>query len=367
MNEITTVNQFKKEKRREKTPFFSFCIPEYNRFDFLSIALESLKTQTFQDFEVCISDDCSPEKKHQEIVSYLEKNDIAFCFERQDKNLRYDGNLRASISMAQGKYCFLLGNDDKLLDNDVLQKVHDFIVNQQYYGVLLLNYFEISSGKNIRRVSSSGVIGSGAPVAQATFRDYSFVSGVLLPSAECHALYTTEFDGTEMYQMYLGSRMVATGTSLAGMDLLAIGKDIQIPGQKVDSYANRPGSKPGWPKARYLPLGRMGWLVVRSVEVAVPANRRDACIRSVFRQILGFTYGYWIINYRKVQSWKYSLEICMGMNPSYQLRGLNPGWFTWTYLWMLYLFITTAGLLCPIFLFDSLEPTLYRIAKSRKR
>ncbi len=356
-----------KENRRNEPPFFSICIPEYNRFDFLMVSLKSLKAQTYQGFEVCISDDCSPENKHVEIVSYLEENKLAYCFKRQEKNLRYDGNLRAAISMAAGKFCFLLGNDDELLNANVLQDIHDFITNSNYYGVLLVNFFEIPSGKVIRRILKDGIVGSGVPVALATFRDYSFVSGVLLPRFECQTLSTEEFDGTEMYQMYLGSRMVASGMNLAGLDLLAIGKDIQIPGKKVDSYAVRPGSAPGWPQARYLPLGRMGWLVVRSIENQLPIQDRQACVRSVFRQILGFTYGYWIINYRKVQSWKYSLEICIGMNPEYQLRKLHVGLFTRAYIWALYLLVTFGGLICPIFLFNYLEASLHRMAKSKKR
>ena len=44
---------------------------------------------------------------------------------RQERNQRYsDGNLRASIALAQGRYCWLMGNDDALASPDVLYDLH---------------------------------------------------------------------------------------------------------------------------------------------------------------------------------------------------------------------------------------------------
>jgi len=47
------------EVRRElvPAPLFSICIPQHNRTSFLIEACKSLQSQTFTDFEICISDD----------------------------------------------------------------------------------------------------------------------------------------------------------------------------------------------------------------------------------------------------------------------------------------------------------------------
>ncbi|MDB9482187.1 glycosyltransferase, partial [Dolichospermum circinale CS-537/05] len=42
-----------------ENPFFSICIPQYNRTSFLIEACKVLAQQTFKNFEVCISDDQS--------------------------------------------------------------------------------------------------------------------------------------------------------------------------------------------------------------------------------------------------------------------------------------------------------------------
>ncbi|HEY9700977.1 MAG TPA: glycosyltransferase family A protein, partial [Allocoleopsis sp.] len=80
-----------------------------------------LAQQTFKDFEVCISDDQSTDGKEQDLINYLKNSGLSFVYKKQEKNKRYDGNLRGSIALAQGKYCILMGNDDALKSSTTLQ------------------------------------------------------------------------------------------------------------------------------------------------------------------------------------------------------------------------------------------------------
>src|SRR5207253_6310052 len=98
----------KRERRGSgDEPYFSICIPQYNRTDFLLAALRTIDKQDFRSFEICISDDVSTDGRHEEIIHYLEASGMAFCYVRQASNQRYDANLRAAISFAHGRYCFL--------------------------------------------------------------------------------------------------------------------------------------------------------------------------------------------------------------------------------------------------------------------
>ena len=347
-------------------PYFSVCIPEYNRADFLLEALRSLEKQTFRDFEICISDDCSPEARHQEFSQFLSQSGITFTIIRQQKNLRYDGNMRASITLARGQYCFLLGNDDVLASPNILEQIHDAIERHQHPGAIITNYSEISSGKLYRRMAQTGILGTGAGLAATTFRDYAFVSGVVLRRDLCHEFATDRFDGTEMYQMYLGARIVSAGHALLGLDLVAIQKDIQIPGLSVDSYAKRPPAASGWPKARKLPLARMGALVAQAIEPSVSRRQLDHYTWIIFKQFILFTYAFWLIEYRRVQSWKYSFEVCLGMSPRYQLEGLNVSIWNRSRIQALYILVTVAGLVIPVWLFARLRWLFYKIAKRKQ-
>ena len=47
------------------TPAFSIVIPTYNRSDLFPYAVESIFKQSFQDFEIIVSDNCSADDTQQ--------------------------------------------------------------------------------------------------------------------------------------------------------------------------------------------------------------------------------------------------------------------------------------------------------------
>src|ERR1700722_12253815 len=102
-------------------PFFSICIPQHNRTSFLIEACRQLKLQTCQDFEICISDDCSTDGRGEELQQFLRESQLSFVYRKQEKNRRYDGNLRAAIGLASGEYCILMGNEDCLGGDTALE------------------------------------------------------------------------------------------------------------------------------------------------------------------------------------------------------------------------------------------------------
>ena len=85
---------------------------------------------------------------------------------------------------------------------------------------------------------------------------------------------------------------------------------------------------------------------------------------SIFLQILIFPYAFWILEYRRVQSWRYALGICMGMRPANLFTSMRLPWLPWVSLCLVYSGVTFAALVAPIPLFDSLRPRLYALAKS---
>lgn len=222
------------------SPLFSVCIPQYNRTSFLLKSLESFRRQTFDDFEICISDGGSTDGRHHEIVDFLKRSHLSFRYLRHEQNLRYDQNLRASLDLACGRYCLLFGNDDMLASNDTLQLLRDHILQHGAPEVVIPNFRQSTTGADVRRIRATGILGAGPDVAVANFRNFSFVSGILLLRAGVQKHATDKWDGSEMYQMYLGCRILAEGGRLLGIDAVAVLKDIEIPGEQVDSYARQP-------------------------------------------------------------------------------------------------------------------------------
>ena len=347
-----------------ESPFFSICIPQFNRTSFLIEACKSLAAQTFKDFEVCISDDCSTDGREKEIVDFLDRANIDFFYRKNQKNVRYDANLRSSIELARGRYCFLLGNDDGLASPNVLENVHAAIEYSGPVGVVLTNYKSFSSGRQFHRVRAAGIAGRGPWVAARNYRNLSFVSGVLIQTQGAKKYATNKWDGSEMYQMYIGCHILAEGAALLGIDEITILEGIRLPGGQVDSYARRPVLVPCPIKERKIPLVQMGRLVVDAIAPAVSSRERSRLAEMIFLQLLVFPYLFWVFEYRSVQSWNYAAGICLGMRPRNLLQGVEIHLFRRMRLIVVYAVVSAVGLFVPVRWFRVAYPLLYSVAKT---
>ena len=96
----------------------SICIPNFNRSRCLNNCLNSIlisKENSNIKFEVCISDNCSRENIEKVVENYSKNLDIKF--KKNQKNFGLGKNFLSAVSMAQGDYVWLLGNDDLILPN----------------------------------------------------------------------------------------------------------------------------------------------------------------------------------------------------------------------------------------------------------
>lgn len=345
-----------------QTPFFSICIPQFNRTDYLISACESFRLQSCTDFEVCISDDRSTDGKEGVLLDYLRGSGIVYRYSRTGRNLKYDGNLRSAIAMSRGRYALLMGNDDGLSDRDVLKRLKA-LLEQHQPSVALTNYTELSTGLQFSRVGQTGIIGEGPMVAASQFRNYSFVGGVILLASRARDLSTTLVDGSEMYQMFLATRMVAEGGQLLAISDYAISKDLQIEGQQVDSYRTRTKVSPCPIMKRLLPISQIPSVIALGMRPCVSDPQYRKLMFRVVTSLYLYTYPFWGIEYRRVQSWRFSLGVLLGLTPATVLRLSDFEMWRQMSLWIIYFLSCSAALLLPVRLFDVARPILYKLAK----
>ncbi len=107
-------------------PFFSVLVPSYNRPEYIKELLDSILKEEFNDFEIIISDDCSPKQKliQNIIQSYSSDNRIKVFF--QENNLGEVNNKNFLISKAKGNFNILIGDDDFFVPN-ALKTLFDYI------------------------------------------------------------------------------------------------------------------------------------------------------------------------------------------------------------------------------------------------
>lgn len=84
-------------------PPVSICLVTYNRARLLPSTVDSLLAQSYTDFELVISDDCSTDDTEDVCREYA-RRDPRIRYYRNDKNLGMPGNLNVSLQIAHGNY-----------------------------------------------------------------------------------------------------------------------------------------------------------------------------------------------------------------------------------------------------------------------
>lgn len=81
----------------------SLCLTTYNRASVLPASIDTLLAQSFGDFELIISDDCSTDETEEICRGYQARDPrVRYC--RNAANLKMPGNLNAAIGRATGEY-----------------------------------------------------------------------------------------------------------------------------------------------------------------------------------------------------------------------------------------------------------------------
>jgi GT2 family glycosyltransferase/glycosyltransferase involved in cell wall biosynthesis/septal ring factor EnvC (AmiA/AmiB activator) len=103
------------EAAADSLPKISVVMPVYNPpVEFLKQAIASVSNQIYQNWELCIADDCSTNPEIREILSELEATDsrIKLTFREENGNISAATNTAASL--ATGEFILFLDNDDEL-------------------------------------------------------------------------------------------------------------------------------------------------------------------------------------------------------------------------------------------------------------
>ena len=97
-------------------PTLSICIPTRNRSTHLRNCIHSIVCASFQtnlDFQICISDNNSSD--NSEAVVRDAQTTFAVDYNKNDTNIGFARNLLRVVSMAEGEYIWVIGDDDLLI------------------------------------------------------------------------------------------------------------------------------------------------------------------------------------------------------------------------------------------------------------
>ena len=170
---MTKVNFMMSDRyKKECSPFFTICIPTYNRARTLDRTLKSLEEQTYRDFEVLVVDDGSIDNTLEIVKKYLK---LSIRYIRKQNGGKYTA-LNIGIKEARGYMFVILDSDDWLIDYALehMHRLWNEIAEKDR------NMFSGIMGK-CRNAADGKVIGNLFPKEKfiSSYVDFHFISGPL--------------------------------------------------------------------------------------------------------------------------------------------------------------------------------------------
>lgn len=130
------------------SPYFSVLIPCYNRPEYVSQAVASVLTSTDNDFELIVSDNCSPRQAEvmQALAAFAKDSRLTFI--TQAENLGEARNRHFLMQKAKGVYRIILADDD-LLAPHALKTLRATIATQPGYDIYFFGYTVVDEDNRV--------------------------------------------------------------------------------------------------------------------------------------------------------------------------------------------------------------------------
>ena len=198
---------------------YTVFTPTYNRKEELSTLYQSLKKQTFTQFEWLIIDDGSTDNSEQQIQEFIDENCVSIRYIRQNNGGKHRAFNKA-IKEAAGEFVICVDSDDYLKDN-AIEKIDEF--SQASINLMAICFLcDDKEGK---------IIGDEFPDSKET---YNLIDLTFKYKIRGDKLWVFKRDVLKKYKFpeYQDEKFVTEGVLLYEMaqeyDLLAINEPLQI-------------------------------------------------------------------------------------------------------------------------------------------
>lgn len=99
-----------------KLPMISFVVTSYNYEKYILKTLESIKAQTYKNFEIIIVDDCSNDNSCKIIEDFISENqELKITLIKQSSNQGQMASMIKGLEIAQGQFVSFIDSDDILM------------------------------------------------------------------------------------------------------------------------------------------------------------------------------------------------------------------------------------------------------------
>jgi len=101
-----------------KSPLITFVVTSYNYEKYIIKTLESIKAQTYKNFEIIVVDDCSSDDSCEKVEEFISENqDLKITLLKQEQNKGQFAAMIKGLSLAKGQFVSFIDSDDILMNN----------------------------------------------------------------------------------------------------------------------------------------------------------------------------------------------------------------------------------------------------------
>lgn len=135
-------------------PLVSIILATYNwESEWLSLAIDSVLSQSYTNFELIIINDASTNNIEEAIQKYAAQ-DSRIVYVKNNKNLKLTRSLNKGLWLAKWEYIARIDDDDIRCDPDKLKKQVDFMENNWDYWVIGTSIILIDEeGKQLQKIT----------------------------------------------------------------------------------------------------------------------------------------------------------------------------------------------------------------------
>lgn len=119
-------------------PLVTIVTPVYNHELYLDDYFESIMSQTYQNIEVIIIDDASPDQSQKVIEKWIPELETRFknvTYIPRTKNKGLISSCNEGLSLSKGKYICLFASDDIMMPENIYKKVN-FLESNPRFGMV---------------------------------------------------------------------------------------------------------------------------------------------------------------------------------------------------------------------------------------
>lgn len=127
-------------------PTVTFVVPCYKLAHLLPQCVNSILQQTFQNYEILIMDNCSPDNTPEVAASF---QDPRVKHIRNEANIGHIRNFNKGIEMASGKYVMLISPDDWLATPQTLERYVSMMEQNPGVGFSFCRAIEVHGSKEV--------------------------------------------------------------------------------------------------------------------------------------------------------------------------------------------------------------------------